>query len=177
MIIGIVVVVRVIVGVVVAIAAVIATVVVPAVPGRIAVVRTAVIDHGGAVPPTVPTAVSPAATSAAHQCSDSDPGAEANDSGSGHVSRAVPGSHIRRAVNYRGVVLGNVNDLRVGWLNDDRLWRLLHHGDLRAGLEIASCFSLRAQSLDRGHYLGLLVVICLSQRGRPGEIVRQVIEH
>src|SRR5271154_264079 len=50
----------VVVGIVVAIATVIANVVIPAVPGRISVVRAAVIRYrGGAVPTAVPTAVSP----------------------------------------------------------------------------------------------------------------------
>src|SRR5215469_3150706 len=50
-------------GVAVAVTAVVAAIVVTAVPARIAVVRPAVIDHSGGVPTTVPTAVSPAATS------------------------------------------------------------------------------------------------------------------
>src|SRR5580704_9672202 len=162
MIIGIVVVVRVVIGVVVAIATVVATVVITAVPGRISIVRTAVIDHRVAVPAAVPTAVPPAATPAAHQCPDGDSSTEPNDAGCGHVSRAVPWGRIRRAVNHRRVVLRDINDLRVSWLNDDRLRRLLLHGDLGAGLEIASRFGLRPQSLDRGHYFSLLVVIRLS---------------
>src|SRR5580704_11408898 len=88
-----------VISVVVAITTVIATVVVTTVPGGVPVVRPAVIDHGSSVPAAVPTAVAPAATAAAHQCPDGDPGAEANDPGRSHVSRAVPGRQIRCAVN------------------------------------------------------------------------------
>src|SRR5579863_7387874 len=135
--IGIVVAVRVVICVVVAVATVVATVVITTVPRGIPVVRPAVIDHRRAVPATIPTAVSPAAAPTAHQCADGDPSAEPDDASCGHVSRAVPRSYIRRSVNYRGVVFRDVDDLRVRGLNNDRLWGLLHHGDLGAGLEIA----------------------------------------
>ena len=87
------------------------------------------------------------------------------------------GDHVRRAIDNRGVVLRNVHNLWIGGLNDNHLRRLLHHFNLRTGLQVALCFGLRAQSLNRGHDVGLLIVIGLSQRGSPGEILRHVIEH
>ena len=125
----------VVIGVVVTIAIVVAAVVVAAVPGRITVVSSAVINDRRAMPAAVPTAVSPSATSAAHHRSDRDSSTERKHAGRNHVAGGVYGSnvagnHVGIAVNHRGVVLRNVNNLRVGRLNDDRLRRLLHDRDL-----------------------------------------------
>src|SRR5580704_533515 len=163
----------VIIGVVVAIAVVVAAVVVAAVPGGVSVVGPSVVHHRGAMPATVPTAIAPTAApaSAAHQCSDCDSSSEPDNGSGSHVAGAVSGSYIGRAINDGGVVLRNVHNLRVSGLNDNDLRRLLHHGDLRAGLEIACGFGLCAQSLDGCHDLRLLAVIGLSKRGSPGEVI------
>ena len=162
------VVVVVVIRVVIAITPVVATVIVAAVPGRVSVVRPAVIHNRGAVPAAVPTAIPPTATAMTHHRSDGDPRAESNNACGRDVSRSVRRSYIsrdyiRRPVNNCRVVLRNVDNLRIGRLNDYDLRRLLHHRDLRAGLEITFCFGLRAQSLDCSHYVGLLIVIGLSQ--------------
>src|SRR6478752_1430490 len=60
----------VVIGVVVAVGIVVAAVVISPVPGGISVVSSAVINDSGAMPAAVPTAVSPATTSAAHHGSD-----------------------------------------------------------------------------------------------------------
>src|SRR6516164_11085693 len=135
--------------VVVAVTVVIAAVVVAAVPGGISVVGPAVIHHRGAVPPTVPTAVAPAAASTAHHSADSDASAETDNACRSYIASGVRGSHIgryhiRRPVNHGRVVLRNVDNLWVGGLNHNSLRGLLHHGDLRIGLETTFCFGLRA---------------------------------
>src|SRR6516165_5112452 len=168
--------------VVVAVAAVVAAVVVASVPASVSVVPAAVVDDGCAVPAAVPAAVPPATADTAHHRSDSDSGAEPNYPGSRYVASGVrrsyiAGNHIRSAVNNRGVVLRHIHNLRIRGLNNNGLWRLLHHGELCAGLEIALCFRLRAKRLNGCHHFGLLVVISLSERRSPGEILRHVIEH
>ena len=137
----------VVVGVVVAIAVMVATVIVSTVPGRISVIASAVINDRGTVPATVPTAISPSATSAAHHRADRNSSTERKQTGRYHIACGIYGGnvtwdHIGIAINHRGVVLRNIDDLRIGRLNHDRLRRLLHDCDLRAGLEIALLFSL-----------------------------------
>src|ERR1700722_2490515 len=100
----------VVIGVVVAITAVIAIVVVAAVPSGVAVIRTAVIHHrGSAVPATVPTAISPGATTTAHHGAYSDSSPEADNGGRGHVAGAVPGNHIRSSINHRRIVYRHID--------------------------------------------------------------------
>src|SRR5215469_5204567 len=135
--------------VVVAVTVVVAAVVVAAVPGLISVVGPTVIHHCRAVPTTAPTAISPAAASAAHHCADSDAGAESDNACRSYVACAVRGSHIgryhiRRPVNHGRVVLRNIDNLWIGGLNHNSLRGLLHHGDLRIGLETTFCFGLGA---------------------------------
>src|SRR6516225_4052400 len=109
-------------------------------PPSVSVVTAAVIDDSRAVPAAVPAAEPPAAAATTHQCSHSDPGAEANDARSSHAARGIhrsyiAGNNIRSAVNHRRIVLRNVHNLWVGGLNDNSLRRLLHDRDLRTGLE------------------------------------------
>jgi hypothetical protein len=116
-----VVVVSIVIGVIV-VTTVIAVVVITAVPGRIAVVCPAVIDDSGTVPAAVPTAVSPAATTTTHHGPDRDPGTESNYAGGSDVASAIPRGHIGCAINHCRVVLGDIDHLGVGRLNDDDLW-------------------------------------------------------
>src|ERR1700722_19254878 len=102
-----------VVRVVVAVAAVIAAVVVSAVPGRVPVVRAAVIDHCGTMPAAVPTAVSPGATTTAHHGPDGDACTETDDSRGSHIARAVIGNHVGCAINHCWVIDGNVDNLRI----------------------------------------------------------------
>src|SRR5215469_13625781 len=168
--------------VVVAVAAVVATVVIATMPANVSVVCAAVIDDGRAVPAAVPAAVPPTAAASAHQGPHGNTGAEANDARSGHVARGIRGSYITgndigSAVNHCGVVLRNVHNLWIGGLNDNGLRRLLHDRDLRAGLEGALFFRLCAKRLNGCHHFRLLVVISLSERRSPSEILGHVIEH
>src|SRR6516165_11071024 len=168
--------------VVVAVAAVVAPVVIATMPANVSVVCAAVIDDGRAVPAAVPAAVPPTAAASAHQGPHGNTSAEANDARSRHVAGGIGGSYITGndigiAVNHCGVVLRNVHNLWIGGLNDNGLRRLLDHGDLRAGLEGTLCFRLCAKCLNGCHHFRLLVVIRLSERGSPSQILRHVVEH
>jgi len=138
-----------------------------AVPRRIPVVGAAVVHHRRSVPATVPTAPSPTAASASHHGADGDPGTKPDDARRGHIPCCISGRYIRGPVDHGRVVLRDVNNLRIGWLNDDRLRRLLHHGNLLAGFETAFFLGLCAQGLNGRHHVGLLVVIGLSERRSP----------
>ena len=138
------VVVAMVVVVVVAVAVVVATVIVAAVPCGVSVVCTAVVNHCGAVPPAIPTAVTPAAASTAHHCSDGNSSAEPNNSGGSDVASGISWGHVRRAVDNRWVVFRYVHNLWIGRLDDDDLGRLLHDSHLRGGLEITSRLGFRA---------------------------------
>src|ERR1700733_3766396 len=129
----IVVVVVVVIVVVVAVAVVIAAVIVATVPSRISVVRPTVINDCGTVPSTVPTAVSPAAAPAAHHGTDSDSGAEANNARGNHGARGVGvcRDYVRVAIDDRRVIFRDVDNLGICGLDDNHLWRLLYHRNLR----------------------------------------------
>src|SRR5271169_1645866 len=90
----VIVVIAMVIGVVVAITVVVSAVVVSAVPGRVSVVRPAVIHDRRAMPATIPTAIPPTATSAAHHRPHSDSNTKPNNGGGGDVSRAIPRCHI-----------------------------------------------------------------------------------
>src|SRR5258708_271079 len=155
----------------------IAAVIVTAVPGRVSVEVIMVIDHSATVPVKIPGAPSPPATAAAFKGTQSDYGSEPDRAGSRHVSRGVSRGDIRCAIDHCRIVLRNIYELRVRGLDDDGLRRLLYYGDFRSRLEIARSLGFSAQPLNGRHYLRRLVVISLSQRGSPGEILRQVIEN
>jgi len=55
---------------------VVTAIVVAAVPSRITVVGSSVIDHGRSMPAAVPAAVTPTAAATAHHCPDGDSGSE-----------------------------------------------------------------------------------------------------
>src|ERR1035441_8657240 len=156
---------------------VVAVVVVAAVPGIVSVIRRAVIVGAAVVPVAVPTAVSPAATTTAHHGTHGHAGSERKQAGGDHIGGAVTGNDIRRPVDDSRVVLRNINNLRIGRLNDDSLRRLLHHRNLRTRLEISGGLGLRAQGLYRGHHVGSLIVIILAQLRSPGHVLRHVVEN
>lgn len=161
----IIVVVGVVVGVVVivVVSVVISAAVIASVPCAVTVVGAAVVVDGTTMPIAVPTAVSPSITTA-HHGADSQAGTEGENSGGDQGTGAVTRGHIRIAVHDSGVVFGNVDDLGIGGLDNDGLGCLLYHRDLWAGLEIACLLGLGAKGLDRGHYVGLLVVVGLAER-------------
>src|SRR5580658_8275899 len=101
-------------------------------PCAVPVVGAAVIDHCGAVPSTVPTAVSPGVRAAGHHGPDSNANSKGHDCGTGGRRDVnVCWNHVGIAIDHGGVVHGNVNHLRIHRLNHDHLRRLLHHGELR----------------------------------------------
>lgn len=156
---------------------VVAVAVVAAMPGCVAVIGSAVVVGASAIPVAMPRAIPPPATPAAHHGAHGDACSERQKARRNKIRRAIAGSRDSRPIDDRGVVLRNVYDLRIGRFNNDGLWRLLNHGDLRAGLEIASRLGFGAQGLNGAHHICLLIVVRLSQRGSPGEILRHVVEH
>src|SRR5271165_3892616 len=161
-----------VVPVVIVVGIVVAVAVVPPVPRAVTVVRVGTVVHPASVPVAVPTAVPPTAATSAHHGADRHSSPKRKQAGRHHVSSTVRRSHIRRnhircAVNDRRVVLRDIHDLGIRWLDDDRLRRLLYHRDLRTGLEIAGSLGLGAQGLDGSNYVGRLVVIGLAQLRRP----------
>src|SRR5580704_5238902 len=121
--------------------------VVPAVPGSVPIIRSAMVVRAAAVPVAVPTAIAPAAAASAHHRANCHPGAKGKQAGSDYIGSGVVGNNVWRAVNHGWVVLRNIHNLRIGRLNNDGLRRLLHHGDLRPRLEIAGRLRLLAQGL------------------------------
>ena len=165
-----------VVGVVVAVAIMVAAVIVTAVPGGISVEVIVVVDHRAAVPVTIPGIPSPSAATAARKRTEGDSSAEPDHAGGRHISRGVSRGDVGIAIDYCRIVFRNIYDLRVRGLDDDGLRRLLYHRDLGSRLEIARSLGFGAQRLNGRHHLRRLVVIGLSQRGGPGEILRQIVE-
>lgn len=147
--------------------AVVAAIVIATVPTSVSIVGSAVIDNCGAVPSAVPAAISPTTATTGHHGAHSDSSTESDNSSSRDITRGVCRSHITWnhvgvAVHDGWIVLRYVDNLRIGWLNDDGLWRLLHHSNLGTGFEISFLFGLSTQGLNRGHDLRLLIVVGLS---------------
>src|SRR5262245_25864038 len=130
------------------------------VPSRIAVEGGVVVQHCAAGPIASPRRPSPSATS---ERTNRHSGAERERTRKGDISRCVAGRHVRVAVNDSGVVLRNVDDLRVGRFNDNRLRALLHDRHLRRRFQVPASLRLRTQGLNRGHHRTLLGVVRLSQ--------------
>src|SRR5262245_58611709 len=126
------------------------------VPSRIAVEGVVVVQHRAAGPVASPRTPSPSATRERTNC---DAGTEGERTREGDVSRCVTRRHIRVTVNDGGVVLRDVDDLRVPWFNDNRLRALLHDCHLRCRFQVPGSLRLRAQGLNSGHHFGLLVVV------------------
>ncbi len=113
-----------------------------AVPDGVVDVRVVVVDDGATTdataPPDVPSVEAPVETTDASNDADTatpprtdeDAGAKRDGGSDGHENGPVVRHYKRCSVNDGGVVLRHVDDLRVGWLDDDRLRRLLHHLNL-----------------------------------------------
>src|SRR5262245_27839942 len=97
-------------------------------PRRVSVERVVVVHHRAAGPVASPRVPSPSARGQRTKC---DAGTERERTGERNISCRVIGRHIGVAVNDGGVVLRNVDDLRVRWLNHNRLRTLLPDGHLR----------------------------------------------
>src|SRR5271168_4532960 len=132
--------------------------IVAAMPGIVAVVGRAMVNRSAAVPIALPTAISPAAATAAHHRSNCQSNAEGKHTCGHQISGAIAGNDIGSAVDNGWIVLRDIDNLGVGWLDNDGLRRLLDNGDLRTRVQIAGGLGLRAQGLDRGHDVSLLVV-------------------
>jgi len=105
--------------------------VIAAAPGSISIVGVASVYDRAAVPVAVPVAVAPSATIViAYGRAHGDANSERKQASRSNRCSAVPGRDIRSAVNYRGIVLGNINDLRIRRLDHDHLRRLLHDCNL-----------------------------------------------
>src|SRR5260370_12152468 len=110
--------------------------VVAAAPGSISIVGVASVYDRAAVPVAVPVAVAPSATIViAYGRAHGDANSEREQAGRSNRCSAVPRRDItpcdiRSAVNYRGIVLWNINDLRIRRLDHDHLRRLLHDCNL-----------------------------------------------
>src|SRR5450432_4143198 len=135
-------------------------------PGVVAIV---VINRIAVVPVKSPTAPAPAI---AAKKADSEAQAERK------IRAAIPNSRIgiparprsdRTTVHHPGVVRRDIHDVGIGGLNDDR-GALRGDGLLGCRLETAGLLRALAHYLHRVHYLFLLVVIGVTQRGRPGQI-------
>ena len=85
-----------------------------------------------------------------HCCTHRHSDAE-RESGSRHDgSGTVTGSCNGRAIHDSRVVRRNVNDLRIGRLNNDDLRALLNHLDFFASLEISGCIGFGPHALHSG---------------------------
>src|SRR5271170_5278285 len=100
-------------------------------PGIVSVVSASVVIGAATVPVAAPATVSPAAAAAAHHGSYCQPGSEGKDTCGHNVSRGVGGNDVGISVNNCGIVLRDIDNLRVGRLDDDDLRRRLGDGDLR----------------------------------------------
>ena len=80
------------------------------------------------------------------------------------------------AVHYPRIVGGNIDDLRIRWLDDDRL-PLGRHLLLLRGFQGAGVFRALAHNLDGVHNLLRVIVIGVPQRRRPREIFIHIGQH
>src|SRR4051794_20495323 len=151
--------------VVIGVTVVIVAIVVTTVPRGVSVEAIVAIDNRSAAPVTIPGVPAPTTTTAAGKSTKGHSSTEADHACGRHISRCVSGGNVWRTVNYRGIVFGDIDDLRIRGLNDDRFRCLLYDGHLRCRFEVARSPGLRTQSLDRCHHFRRLVVIGLSQRG------------
>ena len=81
-----------------------------------------------------------------------------------------------RAVNHGRVVRGNINDVGLGRLDDDRL-PLRHHVLLGRGLQVTGLLRLAPQTLDRFNHIALLRQEGVADLLRPVELVAHHVEH
>lgn len=143
----------------------IAAVVVATVPGGISIKVIVVVNDVPVIPIDIPGTPSPPATpSAARERTKGNAAAEPEQRPRGEITGRVPGSHIRRPIDYGWIVLRNIDHLWVRGFDDDGVGRLLGNCDLGTGLEIALSLGLRTQGLYGCHNLRRLVVISLAQR-------------
>ncbi len=146
---------------------------------RIAVEIVVVIDSDVIVP--APTRV-PAPTSSPC-CSHGDSDSEGNR----HACRVIPWRRIvngrigvdRWAVHDDRIVAWNINDLRIGLLDDDDLFRFhsFHfYFLLFTRFQVAGPLSLLAHALHCLHDVALLRQKCIAEVGGPLDVIRQALD-
>ena len=77
------------------------------------------------------------------------------------------------------VVAGNVDDLRIGLLDDDHLFVFDHLGFhllLLGGFQVPRALGLLAHALHRIHHIALLRQKSISQVGGPLDVIRQPLD-
>src|SRR6202034_1720608 len=74
-------------------------------------------------------------------------------------------------VNRPRIVCGNVNNRRISRSDIDGSVRIVRHGLLRRSFQIADRLRLLAHHLHGVHYVLLLVVVGVTQRRRPGNVL------
>lgn len=75
------------------------------------------------------------------------------NAGSNDDRRRVRRHKEGRPEDDRRIILRDINDVRVGWFNDDRLRTLLHYLDLRRGLQSARGLRPSAHYLHGSHHI------------------------
>src|ERR1700730_15262132 len=139
-------------------------------------VGVVVKDDRMVMPVTSPAMPSPAK---AAEEADSKTCAEFNrraaDENSWH--RIPSGPHRQgRTVHEPRIVCGHINDVWIGWFNDDRL-SLRRYRLLRRALQISRLLRTSPHNLYGIHHGLLLIYIGISQRRGPGKILVQVGKH
>src|SRR3984885_8867347 len=90
-----------------------------------------------------------------------------------HVKRYYDG----RAEHDGRVVLRDIDNLRVRWLDHDGGRRRLRDGDLRTRLQGTGRLRLRTHRLYCRHHIILLIRERLPEARRPREVMSQVVQH
>src|SRR5580704_12971991 len=130
--------------------------VVSATPVAIPDVDVAIVNDRVAMPTCSPIPPAPPTATTADHRADGNARSEGNNRRSCYVGGSVLRDHNRRAINDGWVVRGHVHYLRIGRLNDDRLWTLLDHLDLRTRFQISCRMGFCSHSLDGLHHILLL---------------------
>ncbi len=107
--------------------------IVAAPPIRIAVVITAATGNRADAPTHSPTPIAVAARRVADGHANCNANTEGNDRGGDNGRGAIPRSNNGCAVDNRRIICWNVDDLRIGGLDDDDLWTFLDYLDFIAG--------------------------------------------
>src|SRR5271165_5686218 len=146
-------------------------------PVRIAVINPAATVDTAATPTHAPAPIAPAAGAATNRGPHGNPYTERNDGGRDNLGSGVAGSRNRGAVDNGRVIRRDIHNLWIGRLDYDHLGAFLDDFYLLAGVEIASCFGLRAQALHGRHHGLLLGGRGIAQGRSPGNILGHIRKH
>jgi hypothetical protein len=139
-------------------------------------VEIVIVVNCDVVVSTPPAAITPAAT----PCSSH---GETNSEGDRHSRRVISWRWIgngrigidRRTINDGRIVAGDINDLWIGLLNYDDLFRFHHLGFyflLFRGFQVARSLCLFAHALHSFHDIALLRQECVAQICSPLDVIR-----